>query len=505
MRMKHKIYIWFSAALFLCSCSLKEDFSSVPNPKDFFQNEAQIRAAVNGCYSRLNSIFDLRYFLAVEGATDLASTNGSAQKDAKLDINPSAPGAGTHVWKDCWTGVRFCLSTIAGIDASPVDEALKINYKVETQILLSFYYYMLTSFFGDVPFYLDYVETEEDIVRISKMGRMPADKSREALIDMLKVSVPLLPQVCSSDLPSEEIGQMGAAAGWMMIAKMAAWNKDWEEVIDACQRLETIYGDLSQYSYSDVMFRNKNTPESIFEIQHYYEEGGIDFYTPSSLAISAVVLPYPKTAGTDIFDGVTIDVIGSEATCYTPLRPTSYFKNTLQKTGTGDIRREINMCSGWEGVSFPSSRVWMGPKFWCPDVYQNRDDNNYKIFRYADALLLMAEAYCELGNDAEAVRYLNMVKSRAGMKDYSFQTQVKLRGEIRDERARELFGEWGRKYDLVRWGIWYEQVLAFNTYSNVQANIRPCHEYYPIPSLQCEISGGILDNPEYKKYNLVEE
>lgn len=501
--MKRFINIFTIVALaFAClSCSLNEDISNLENPYDFYKNEAQIRAAANGCYSRLNYIFDLRYFQAVEGASDLASTNGSSQKDAKLDISPAAPGAGTHVWSNCYTGIKFCLSTIAGIDRSDVEESVKAKYRAEIYILLSFYYYHLTSFFGDVPFYLDFVETDEDMVRVAKMGRMPADQTRQTLINILKDQVPILPQIRSSEVAENRIG---AAMGWMMIAKMAAWNKAWNDVIDACKHLEAIYGDLQQYPYTDVMFRNKNTRESIFEIQHYFVEGGIDFYTPSSLAISAVVLPNPKQAGTCIFDSVTIEEIGTQATCYTPLRPTSYMKNTIQKAGTGDIRREINMCSSWNGVSFPSSRVWMGPKFWCPNVYQNKDNNNYKIFRYADALLLMAEAYCELGMQNDAIRYLNMVKTRAQIDSYSFETQIKLRGEIRDERARELFGEWQRKFDLVRWGIWYDQVLAYNTYKNIQANIRPCHEYYPIPSLQVEISGGILDNPEYKKYNLLD-
>ena len=494
--------IFVFAVLIAASCSLHEDTANVANPKDFYKNEAQIRAAANGCYSRLNYIFDLRYFQAVEGASDLASTNGSAQKDAKLDISPAAPGAGTHVWMNCYTGIKFCLSTIAGIEASEVEESIKAKYKAEVTILLSFYYYHLTSFFGDVPFFLDYIETDEDMAHVAKLGRNPANDTRAKLLELLNDQVPLLPQIKSSNV---EENRIGAAMGWMMIAKLASWNKEWDMVLNACKHLEAIYGDLQQYPYTDVMFRNKNTPESIFEIQHYYVEGGIDFYTPNSLAISAVVLPSPKTAGTCIFDGVTIEEIGTQATSYTPLRPTSYMKNTVQKSGTGDIRREINMCSGWEGVSFPSSRVWMGPKFWCPNVYQNRDDNNYKIFRYADALLLMSEAYYEKNDYPEAVRYLNIVRNRAGLDDYSFSEAIKLRGEIRDERARELFGEWQRKFDLVRWGIWYEQVKAYNTYSNIQANIRPCHEYYPIPSLQCEISGGILDNPEYKKYNLLDE
>ena len=490
------IYIFAIAALIASSCSLREDTANVANPKDFYKNEAQIRAAANGCYSRLNYIFDLRYFQAVEGASDLASTNGSAQKDAKLDISPAAPGAGTHVWSNCYTGIKFCISTLAGINASEVEESVKAKYRAEVTLLLSFYYYQLTSFFGDVPFYLDYVETDDDMARVSKLGRMPADETRATLISLLNDQVPLLPQIKSSQV---EENRIGAAMGWMMIAKLASWNKDWDQVLNACKHLEAIYGDLEQYPYTDVMFRNKNTPESIFEIQHYYVEGGIDFYTPSSLAISAVVLPSPKTAGTCIFDSVTIEEIGTQATSYTPLRPTSYMKNTIQKSGTGDIRREINMCSGWEGVSFPSSRVWMGPKFWCPNVYQNRDDNNYKIFRYADAVLLMAEAYYELGNYPESVRYLNIVKARAQLKEYSFADAIKLRGEIRDERARELFGEWQRKFDLVRWGIWYERASMYNEGMYIKGYMLPCHEYWPIPAEQVTYSGNALDNNAYKE------
>lgn len=51
---------------------------------------------------------------------------------------------------------------------------------------------------------------------------------------------------------------------------------------------------------------------------------------------------------------------------------------------------------------------WPGPKFWCPDIEQNYDSNNYRIFRYADAILMMAECYCNLENAEETMRYLNM-------------------------------------------------------------------------------------------------
>lgn len=495
---KFAITIAIFAGLFTAaSCSLEEDSSGIVSPYEFFNTPVQIRSAVNGCYDPLNNIHNFKYLIALEGTTDLASTNGSAQKDARFEISPIDPGAATIVWNHAWRGVRYCLSTIAGIGRSALSESVTLPYEAETRILLSYYYYVLTSFFGDVPFYEDYVENDDDMLRIAQMGRMSAVETRKTLIEELKIYVPTLPQIRTCD---QEYNYCGAAMGWMMIAKFAAWNKDWDTVIYACEHLEDMYGNLNRYPYSDVCFRNKNTPESIFEINHEYVPGGIEYYTPSGLPISSIVLPYPKTAGTDIYDGVTIPEVGSSAYCYTPLRPSTYMKNVVAPTGTGDIRREYNIATQWKGVKFNGSRQWMGQKFWCFDEYKNYDNNNYKIFRYADALLLLSEAWCEKGNYSLSIDYLNKVRSRAEIDPYTFVSAVKLRGEIRNERGRELFGEFGRKYDLVRWGIWYEQVLAYCSYGLAVDNVRPCHEYYPIPDVQCARSGRVLNNPEYDKY-----
>ena len=495
------IFTVFAIALSMASCSLEEDSTGVVNPYDFFNTPVQIRAAVNGCYGPLNVFHNLKYFIALEGTTDLAHTDGSAQVDARFEISPSSPGAGTITWRQAWTGIRYCLSTIAGINRNTSLSASELlPYEAETRVLLSYYYYVLTSFFGDVPFYEDYIESEADMDRIARLGRMSAVETRKTLIQELKNYVPYLPQIRTCD---QEYNTCGAAMGWMLIAKMAAWNKSWDDVIDACEHLEAIYGELDQYPYMDVCFRNKNTPESIFEINHEYVEGGTEYVTYSSLAISDIVLPYPKSSSSATFNGVLIPEVGDEAYCYTPVKPTKYMINNVAPTETGDIRREINMATEWHGEKF--SRTWLGQKFWCFGVYKNYDSNNYKIFRYADAILLLAEAWCEKGDYAKSVNYLNIIRKRAEIAPYVFKSQVKLRGEIRDERGRELFGEWGRKYDLVRWGIWYDQVSEYTDYTKILKYIRPCHEYYPIPDVQCMRSGGALSNPEYEKYNLTNQ
>lgn len=114
----------------------------------------------------------------------------------------------------------------------------------------------------------------------------------------------------------------------------------------------------------------------------------------------------------------------------------------------------------WEYDGKPFSgvgtRPWLGPKFWCPGMQNTADFSNQKVFRYADAILMMAECYAETEDSDEAVRYLNMVRERAGTTAYVFKNKDALLEEIQKERGRELLGEFQRKFDLVRWGIWYQ-------------------------------------------------
>ena len=74
--------------------------------------------------------------------------------------------------------------------------------------------------------------------------------------------------------------------------------------------------------------------------------------------------------------------------------------------------------------------------------------------------------------------------------------------EIQKERGRELLGEFQRKFDLVRWGIWYQMTYDYTNYSTLKENMLPCHEYYPIPDKEVVYSGGALDNKAYNEYGM---
>jgi hypothetical protein len=184
----------------------------------------------------------------------------------------------------------------------------------------------------------------------------------------------------------------------------------------------------------------------------------------------------------------------------------------------GDDRTNVD--PEWKffsGTSNKNGRPYLGNKFWCFGMQYTLDSNSYKFFRYGEVLLRLAEAWLQKGDHDKACAYLNEVRRRAALDPVSPSLDAdELLAEIQDECARELFGEFQRKHDLVRWGLWYDYVVKYNAApkntavpeeggennTRLMTNIRPCHEYYPIPDEQITYSNGALDNDEYNKYGL---
>ena len=468
-----------TAALLFSACDLDEHPTSFVGPKEYYKTRAQCLAGLNACYIPINSIYDYCFLIMTEGVTDLMYI-ASGTKDAQLDISPAKPLNGQKIWTQCYKGVMYCNSTIAAIERSPLNdikessEADKLPLLAEGVVIRSFYYWLLTCIFGDVPFYTKEVADQQVMQEIAHMGRMSAKETRDYLIDELQRYVPSMDQVRSSEVADN---RMGAAMGWMMIAKLAQWNHRWDDALEALGELEKIYGDLQQYPLEDIMFRNKNTPESIFEVQRTYTPGGLSVTTN----VAAITTPYHNGKG--IYDGVEIPEMGTGMTTWTSMRPNSYFCDGLQTKKSNDKRKTLNMAWEYDGKPFSGvgTRPWLGPKFWCPGMQNTADFSNQKVFRYADAILMMAECYAETEDSDEAVRYLNMVRERAGTTAYVFKNKDALLEEIQKERGRELLGEFQRKFDLVRWGIWYQMTYEYTNYPTLKTAALPCHEMLPDP------------------------
>ena len=542
------------AALIITSCSLKEQVTSYSQRDNFYRNVSEIQAGLNACYTPIRTIYsNVNFWQMTECDTDLMYLNVSNQYNAICNISPSRPGCATTVWQNAYYGVSRANTMINAIsqalEKGYIAEREAVSLKAEAIVLRAFHYYLLTSTFGDVPYYEEEV-TEQNRARIASLPRMSADDTRDAIIAQLREY--LLPSAMGGKQALElcrtyEDGtdyRIGAAAGLFIGGKMALWNRRWQDAVDFFSVLEDIYGELSRYPLTDVPFSRKYTKESILEVPQVYEPYGLQIVggiAPWATPVRRkVVVDDEEAAQKDsthcFYNGVAIPELGYDAHIYSCARPTPYVYQNLLPYNSADLRtgeysNGANSARGgsgtlawrWSGfdptvapeywtdenravmwftsVAKASGCPWLGNKFWCWDMKYVRDSNNYKIFRYAGAILGLAEAHLMLSDQTTALKYLNMTRHRAGLPDLS---TIEIGGksellmeEIRCECAKELFGEFNRKFDLVRWGIWYERTTQYNNCSRLLENIRPCHRYWPIPSNQVANSGGALDNKEY--------
>ncbi|MBR2326625.1 MAG: RagB/SusD family nutrient uptake outer membrane protein [Alistipes sp.] len=520
------IAIMSLCGVFFSSCSLEEEPTYFVDTTNYYKNTTQCRTAVNAVYKRLSGLYSFKFFTITEGHSDIIYDAAPTLPLARLELSPTFPDHAETIWNYCYEMIMYANGVLANVAKAPISEDDRLNLLSETAIMRAFYYYLLTSHFKDVPFYTDEIATQEDLDRIAKLPRMSAVDTRTYLINELQS---YYAQLKASDESGKsnytylvrtgdtEENRAGVPLLLTLIGKMAMWQAAFDEnqtpdywyqiALDAFKEIEIIYGTFNEASYplEEIKFRYKNTAESIFEVQHSYTSGGL-IYT-SNLACACI----PSSSGTSaenvLWDGIKVDELSFDMSRgWGKARPNLVFCRDIQPVDGADKRANINMALTYNGESFNqyknSGTPYLGPKFWCPGMYLSYDSNNYRIFRYGDIILSMAECYYHLGQYTKAHEYLNMTRVRAGLEEVAFKKDKTTFKEIQNERARELFGEFQRKFDLVRWGVWYDWTLGFNSYNELRENIRPCHEYLPIPDKQVVYSGYALDNKEYNKYGM---
>ena len=467
--MKRIVFILCLIVASVSGC-LKETPKSSTTAQNYYRSVAQIRTGLNGCYQPLRSIYATRgFWFMTEVGTDLMFISGSTMYDANCDVSPAKPSVATTLWVNGYKGVMYTNEIIEDINYS-IENGYVTKDEVQASIaeavvLRAMYYYVLTCSFGDVPFYTDKV-TEQNRASIACLPRMNAYETRKYCIDEVKTCIlegQHLPLVRTYDANA---GQVGAAVGLMVAAKMAMWNEAWDDVLSFVEALEGIYGDYSSadkyeqfasdYPLTDVPFSVKFARESILEMENKFE----DYGTQVTSIIAAYAAPLRRSLSSDNedveggaslyvenYDGILIPELGAYSRITSTVRPTAYFYKQLMPYYSEDLRNGTysngssvargssgTLAWRWKGYdaandsgmtnekvmwfassSSATSRPWMGEKFWCWGMRDQMDDNNYKIFRFSDALLMKAEALLNLNRCDEACNYLNITRTRAAL------------------------------------------------------------------------------------------
>ena len=449
-----------------CQKALVEEPKSFLSPEQFFKTDDDARQGVNGAYfwlvgSHPQRLFQQELWSYLDEECDNIL---GKQVRGPLDISPLNAGYAQTMWNGCYRGV-YTASQVIDKVAKSGSSAIKDRSIAEARFLRALYYYYLTGIFKDVPLITDknYLNIEET----RKLPRTPAAEIRKFMIEDLNAAIAALPLKYTD---ASDKGRASKGAAQTLLAKVYLWNKDWKNAVTTAK---SVQGYRLLDNYADV-FKSDNefNEESIFEIDfkkdllNSYQHA---FYSPTNTVNAEPFKSKP-------WYGI-----------YVP------FKAYANGFEAGDARKASIIATGYNGQAFTPETiynvdVWFGPKWWRLDAGERDSGLDIYVFRYADVLLMLAEAANEDNDMTTALEAFNKVRVRAKLTPLSAVTQEALRTAIRKERSIELVGEGHRKFDLVRWGIWFETAkAAINAEAPLRANsLQKKYEYLPIPAAEVQ-------------------
>jgi hypothetical protein len=382
----------------------------------------------------------------------------------------------------CYRSIFLSNEALALVTALEDTVSMKNRYLAEALFLRSVMYFRLAQAYGGVP-YVDKV--------LGQNEKTPARSSREEIWQKMErdltVAIPFLPSR-KTLLASHNEGRATQNAARAVLSKVYMYQKNWSGALGLTTTI-IASGDNSLSTPYDQIFTEVNEygDESVFEVycdekpvQQIYMGSqfgqiqgirgipnlGWGFNAPSQVLMDAYEAGDPRKAASVIADG---DVLDGKKVRADP----SGYKFFNKKAYTNASER------GAYGRPAEAQATWL----------------NIRIIRYADVVLMHAEAACESGNTNEALAKLEMVRARARGGDNSILPKVtttvidELRAKIHQERRIELAMEWERFYDLVRWNEAKSVITNF---------VAGKHELFPIPQTEIDKSEGVItQNPGY--------
>lgn len=518
-----KIFLLFalSAAFAACDDYFDVETSGFIPPEEAYRDEESVRMALVGVYDPLAdlSFYGRDWFYAFNLQDDLGYYGRNYTKQELFLNNYTYTNATlNNLWANLYTGINLANSFLEHIQSSPVDPALKEVYVGEVRFLRAYYYFTLASLWGDVPLRLQ--STRDSGLDELAMAPTPAaDVFRFVVSEMEGVADQVLPadKLVGPGRVSQSAVQGILARVWLKMAgfpldmgreayeKAAFWAR--KVVASGLHELNPDYTNIFINLAQDVY--DTTWRESIWEVE--FKGNNLDGHATGGCLGS--------------YNGVynnRNDVYGFG---YGYLAVTLKLFD-LYADHPDDVRFDWNICQyyyrngekAWRNLKNNQYCHCNAGKFrreYELTGTKNKDFTplNFPVLRYADVLLMLAEAENEAygGPTADGYAALNSVRRRSisGAEEISGLDQEAFRELIVDERGRELCFEGVRKPDLVRWGRYVEamtverreQVADPRWHANLQFAVLIAdfteyrHNWYPIPSKEMATNSLMKQNP----------
>ncbi|AMJ64293.1 RagB/SusD family nutrient uptake outer membrane protein [Hymenobacter sp. PAMC 26628] len=463
-----------------CSKYLDVNPQGQPKAEQFFQTQADATLAINAAYGKLRE-WNLTAFnwLAVTTLTSDDAEKGSVAGDAEFLNNfvffriTSTEGAVEGYWTGQYQGINVCNQVIQNVpNVSAMDATLKARYVAEAQFVRSLQYFNLVRAFGDVPLSVKPAETPDEL----NPARAPKDQVYAQIVSDLTAAAAVLPTSYSA----ADQGRATKGAALALLSKVKLYQKNWADALSASDQVMALNYALAPDFYKMFRVPGENGTESIFEIQSQTLVGNCGASNNQWAQVQGVRPQF----GWGFFNP-TADL---EA---------AFEPGDTRKLGTILLRGSTT--PDGDKIDPNASNMRYNMKAYVPNSYPKDcnygADQNIRVLRLGEVLLINAEAANELGQSAKALVDVNRIRVRAGLAPLAAGlSQDALRQAIWKERRVELALEYGDRYfDLVRQGR-AGIVLRAAGKNFVDGK----NELMPIPLSQITLSGGKLtQNPGY--------
>ncbi|WP_243345574.1 RagB/SusD family nutrient uptake outer membrane protein [Parabacteroides sp. FAFU027] len=493
------------SGLTACSSLLEETPQSFISPEQFYKTSADGTAAVNAIYYNFASngdgnqpIYNSLFNTGMDFMTDdLDAGPGSPNNDVRTMAVLSHISANLRVkeiWQQHYSGINKANVALARIPGIEMDVKLKNKLLGEARFLRALYYFNLVRLYGAVPLLLT-DQTQESVEDLD-VARTPVDDVYTQIITDLKTA-----SVLFKTGSTPETGRATEGAAKALLSKVYLTKRDWtNSILYADSVINGSFGYDLFADYSQVFLpAYKNGKEHIFSIQF---KNGVQTNQVLSRDIKSGVPGLKGSYG----DQVRFYTVGND----------NYF-SIFKLFPKGDKRKYVSFTTKYVSptngktyitLNAPGDSVPFINKYWDPNYAStNVSEANATILRFAEVLLIRAEAENELNGPANAYVYVNRVRKRAGLADLKDLTQNKFREAVYLERRLELVGEYQRYFDLIREtdsiatgeGPLGRGILSKSLKAVGKTNVVvPRHYLYPIPQTERERNPKLTQNPGWE-------
>ncbi|KQN35229.1 hypothetical protein ASE92_11475 [Pedobacter sp. Leaf41] len=511
--MKKYIVILTVAIIALAGC--KRDFDAVnpnaPTIASFWKNETDATKGINAVYGtfyRTASLYSRWiYYHGILKSDEGFGSGGDGGLNNLMRFNQTNynDGLTADTWQTLYVGVFRANQVIANVPNITMNETTKKRIIAEAKFLRALFYFNLTLYYGRPPLMLA-PSQPKDVPRNATTTEAYAQVAKdltEAIVD-LPVSYPAV-----------DLGRATRGAAYALLGKTYLQQRMYQQAADAFAYLVTGAG-ASTYTltadYRDnFIITKENNSESIFEIQfneNVNENTDDDVNEGAINNTGTSIAQFFAPPGVGFSDGGArrwvVDEFLQERTvanAQDPRLAASFIFNNANPAGpTATIVYGQTFQSRY-GNGPDANGVWF--RKLLNDHWKNqegfRSPNNYRLIRYADVLLMYAEALNGLNRTAEAYPYVDRVRQRAGLATLTAAkpglNQAQFLTQLKHERVTELAGEGWRWADLQRWGD-LSPALASRD-ADFTGFIVGKHEVYPIPQGDIDLNSNLTQNPKY--------